>query len=443
MAFPWILAANASNRVMTVGTQVLVGFLLVPDQVGTFAVAAALAGMASPFQSADHARLALQDPVSARVTAAILRNWLLIGSGVAAVVAFSAAYFLHLAVALAPLACLALLSLLRVLANVRVVLLSHAGRSGAIAIAGACEGNARSLSLVGTALLGAGMWSLVFGEVAAVATSTILLDRMDRGPGRGTLRLPRWVLKNLAATIGICLLVGVELNCSAFAIGQFCDTHSVGSFAFANRIANQLTLLVLPLVACETIPRLLAAKATRDGFTATSRREIRRMGMIIAILVLPLVIIGPTAMGLVWGTRWAQAAEMLRWLALSIGFRLAYVMAKAHLEAFGAFHVILLLSILDTALILTVAVGAGMTGGALTVVQALMCESAVIFAVATLAVRHRLRLAYGAHAPSPETGTVAEAVLHEQPEAAAPETVLTDSHLAGEATPLLEGTACP
>jgi O-antigen/teichoic acid export membrane protein len=124
------------------------------------------------------------------------------------------------------------------------------------------------------------------------------------------------------------------------------------------------------------------------------------MGTIIAALVLPLVIIGPTAMGWVWGTRWAEAADMLRWLALSIGFRLAYVMAKAHLEAFGAFHVILMLSILDTALILTVAVAAGLTGGALAVVQALMCESAFILAIATLAVRRRLRLAYPALVPA-------------------------------------------
>jgi len=387
---PWILIANAFNRALTIATQLVVGFLLVPEQVGLFVVAAGIAGMSSPFQSADHARLALQDREHASATAGILRNWLLLGSLGSCVVAIVVLPAIGLTVAVAPLACLAMLALLRVMANLRISLLSLAGRSAAIAVASVSEGSARSLALVGSALLGAGMWSLVFGEVAAVLVSVVLLARLEPGPPAGGWRMPPWLPRRLLTTLGISLLVGIEVNCSAIAIGHLIGTAAAGSFAFANRIAGQLGVLVLPLIALEVIPRLLAQRDAVQGFRTTSQRECWRLLRIIVPLVFVLMVAGPWAMVVMWGERWREAAEMLRWLSLSIGLRLAYALAKAHLEALGVFPRILMLSILDTVLIVGAVVVVGLTGNATAVVVALACESALILGAAVVTVKRSM-----------------------------------------------------
>ena len=391
VAVPWILVVNAFNRGLTIITQLAVGFFLVPEQVGVFAVAAGLAGMVSPFQSGDHARLALQDQSDPAAVAAVLRNWLLLGGVVSCLSAIAIVPLLGLEVAIAPLACLVLLSLLRVMNNVRSTLLSSRGRTAAIAGVAAADGIGRSAVLVGAAVLGAGMWSLVLAEVIAVMTSAVLLNRLEPGPGRGGLRMPSSIARKLAATIGVCLLVGIELNCSAVAIGHWCSGASAGSYAFANRIASQLAVLVLPLIAIETIPRLLAARDPVTAFVSESRRECWRLLRIVLPLLALLVLAGPPAMVAIWGERWAEAAAMLRWLGVSLGFRLGYAMAKAHLEALGAFSSIFALSALDTALILGAVVGAAVFGDALTVVRALTVESAMILAAAAAVISRALR----------------------------------------------------
>ena len=63
-----------------------------------------------------------------------------------------------------------------------------------------------------------------------------------------------------------------------------------------------------------------------------------------------------------WHDRWREAAEMLRWLGLAAGLRLAYALAKGHLEALGDFRVILAITSLDTAMILGAVVAAGTFG---------------------------------------------------------------------------------
>ena len=391
MRVNWLFLANAFNRVLTVATQLAVGFLLVPEQVGIFAVAAGLVGMVSPFQSGDHARLALQDPDDSRAAAAVLRNWLLMGSLLSCLVVVIALPLAGVSASLGLMTCLVVLSMMRVMSNVRIALLSQAGRGGAIAALNTAEGCARSLVLVGSALLGAGVWSLVFGEVAAVLSTAMCSNRLEQGPASGGFRLPRPLVRKLMVTVAVCLLVGVELNCTAVAIGHLCSAASAGSFAFANRIAGQITMLVLPLIAVEMIPRLLAVRGDGGRFQAVSRIELRRLVPLILALVAMLVIAGPMGLIMVWGERWREAAGMIPWLGVSLGLRLGYVMAKAHLEALGSFAWILKLSVLDTACIVAAAVAGGVFGGPDEIVWLLTCESAFVLAVSICVVRQQTR----------------------------------------------------
>ncbi len=400
MTVPWLLLATLFNRGLTIATQLLVGFLLVPEQVGVFAVAAGLAGIVTPVQSGDLARVALQDPADPRGSAARVASWLLTGAAGGWLVAVLVVPALGLGVARAPLACLAALAVPRVLGNVRVALLARAGRSRALAAVSAGDGLLRSLGVAGGALLGAGMWSLVLGEAAAALGSLALLIHLHPGPAPGPFRLARPLARKLLAALGVCLLVGIELNCTAVAIGRLCGPADAGSYAFANRIAAQLTVLLLPLIALEAIPRLLAARDRRADFTrcraARSGRLLRFAAPVVAVLALA----APPVITWVWHDTWRAAAEMLRWLGPAVGLRLAYALAKGHLEALGAFRAILALTALDTVLILSVVVAAGNLGPARLVVQGLTGEALVVLVLAVAVARRSIRALPAASAPA-------------------------------------------
>ena len=56
-------------------------------------------------------------------------------------------------------------------------------------------------------------------------------------------------------------------------------------------------------------------------------------------------------MRLVWGERWAQAAEFLRILGFTLAFRTVFSFGKAQLEAIGAFASIFIISLIDVTII--------------------------------------------------------------------------------------------
>ena len=91
MSLSPLLLATTASRVLTVGTQLVVGSLLTPAQFGEFAVAASLVTFLSIFQSGDLSRLALQDHAQRQRSAAQMRSTLLLGCGLTALAVFALA----------------------------------------------------------------------------------------------------------------------------------------------------------------------------------------------------------------------------------------------------------------------------------------------------------------------------------------------------------------
>ena len=172
---PWLLLANLFNRGLTIATQLLVGFLLVPEQVGVFAVAAGMAGIAlavpvrrpRPRRPAGPRRPARHRGADG--------SWLLTGAAVGWLVAVTAIPALGLGVAVAPLACLAALSFPRVLGNVRVALIAGAGRAAAVAAVSLARVGAQPV-LVGSACWGpdCGAWCWARPRPRSVSLAVVL-----------------------------------------------------------------------------------------------------------------------------------------------------------------------------------------------------------------------------------------------------------------------------
>ena len=372
-----LLWASAVGRLSTVATQLVVGYFLTPGQFGEFAVASALCNFLSLFQSGDLSRLALQSAVSKTPSAAETRSLLLVGC----LLTGSAI----LGIALLSLGkinpwfagCLVLLPFLRVMANTRVTLLSSVRATDKLAIVSSVEAITRSSVSISLAIAGLGGWSLIIGEVFAVMASLLTLAWFCAGP-RDALILRLDCLPSVGMVVLSSFLNLVERELPVFAVGYALNSTEAGSYAFAYRIATQLVIVMVPMIALETIPRLIAARADWTSFELTRVAERRRLTQICAGLVFLLAVCAPLAIYLLWGARWIDAVQILPVLVVATAFRIGYLFNRAVLEARGQFRTIFSISVLDAAFIVAATLAALLLGGTVLLALALLAEVLVV-----------------------------------------------------------------
>lgn len=381
-----LFAVTLANRAATLGSQLAVGAFLMPEAVGLWAVAVGWAGMLSPVQSADFARLSLQAPADGpedreRVDRALLR-WLLLGWGAGFTVAVLAGGTLADA-AWPLLLAMAALALPRVLVNRRITALARTGASSRIAWANGAEGMTRAILLIATAWAGCGPWSFAIAEAgalgAAFATSGGAAGSATGAATGDAWRLPAELVRKFAITGAISLLVAIELGAVPVLLARALSEATAGSYFFAFRLAGQIPILLLPLMLHQALPALIRLRDDPIALDVERRSWQLRFWLLAGGLGAAATLAGPPLIRLLWGDRWAVAADLLQVLGATLALRSLYAFAKAQLEAAGAYGRILALSVLDVAMIAGCALGGAALGAtAMQLVAALAVEAAVM-----------------------------------------------------------------
>jgi O-antigen/teichoic acid export membrane protein len=382
-----LLLASTLGRLLTIATQVVVGYFLSPDQFGEFAIVVALCNFLSLFQSGDLSRLALQDAQSQLRSAAEARSLLLAGCGFTGAAILVLAAFSHGKVNLWFAACLCLLPFLRVMANMRITLLSSHGASDKLAVVSSVDAIARSSVSIALAITGFGAWSLVIGEICAVGSSLLVAAGFCSGPGDTGPTLRPAVLRSIGLVAFSSLLNLVEREVPVFAVGLAVGASAAGSYAFAYRIATQMMIVTIPIVTLEVIPRLIAARADAEDFERTRVVERKHLVLIASSLAVLLGVCAPLAMYLLWGSRWITAAQTLPVLVMATAVRVGYLFNRGVLEARGQFRTIFMVSVLDASLIVGTTASALAFGGPLTLAFAMLGQACLILWLSRASIR--------------------------------------------------------
>ncbi len=376
-----LLWASGTGRALAVATQLAVGYFLTPGQFGEFAVASSLCNFLSLFQSGDLTRLALQDFADRSRSAAAMRSVLLLGSVVTGSSILALVYFNPGKFNPWFAGCLVLLPFLRIMANTRITLLSAQGDVKKIAMAASAEALTRSTVAIALAIAGFGGWSLVIGEIGAVAAALITLNHCCAGPGDAPPVVGPAALQSLSMATLSSVLNLIERELPVLAIGVMLDSAQAGNFAFAHRIATQMIIVVLPMIAIEAIPRLLAAGTEPSRFEAVRAVERSRLRKVCWVLIPLLGLCAPAAIYFLWGERWIGAVQTLPILVLAIGFRIAYLFNRGVLEAEGRMRAILALSLLDAGLIVCTVGASLQLGGRLWLASSMVLEALVAYLI--------------------------------------------------------------
>lgn len=175
------------------------------------------------------------------------------------------------------------------------------------------------------AVLGAGPWALVGGYLAGnVVTAALIWLRAPLKvlPGFDATAA-RWMLAYGGPLAATSLLEYVLLNADYLIIGRMLGPVALGFYLLAYNISNWPVAIISDAVRRVSIAgfaRLEQDEARlRDGF----RQTFTVMVTVSLPLVLVLAVLAQDVVGVLYGSKWLPAAQVLTWLAVLGGVRVA------------------------------------------------------------------------------------------------------------------------
>jgi len=177
------------------------------------------------------------------------------------------------------------------------------------------------------AVLGFGVWSLVWGQLAGVAASAVLVRIVV--PWRPRMEIHRKLVRPLLR-FGMPLMVtniqnAIWVNLDYIVIGRMLGDAALGVYTLAYRLPELLIQSIWRVVAGAAFPFFSSLQDSPDLLRRGFLKSVRFSQLLVVPLALGLLITAEPAIGVLFGDQWAAAVPVLRILAVftliaSIGF---------------------------------------------------------------------------------------------------------------------------
>ncbi|MCB2223817.1 MAG: lipopolysaccharide biosynthesis protein [Actinobacteria bacterium] len=168
------------------------------------------------------------------------------------------------------------------------------------------------------AALGMGVWALVWGQLASVAASAILVRLVI--PWRPRFELHRRLVRPLLG-FGMPLVVvniqhAVWANLDYVVIGRMLGDAALGVYTLAYRLPELLIQSIWRVVAGAAFPFFSTLQDRPDLLRSGFLKALRFSQLLVVPLALGLIITAEPAVGALFGDQWDEAVPVLRILAL-------------------------------------------------------------------------------------------------------------------------------
>ena len=178
-----------------------------------------------------------------------------------------------------------------------------------------------------TAFLGFGVWSLVWGQLAGVVASAILVRAVV--PWRPRMEIHRKLVRPLLR-FGMPLVItniqnAIWVNLDYIVIGRMLGDAALGVYTLAYRLPELLIQSIWRVVAGAAFPFFSSLQSDLDLLRRGFLKSVRYSQLLVVPLALGLLITAEPAIDVLFGDQWAAAVPVLRILAVftliaSIGF---------------------------------------------------------------------------------------------------------------------------
>ncbi|MGF1478663.1 MAG: lipopolysaccharide biosynthesis protein [Cyanophyceae cyanobacterium] len=322
----WLGGAELLNRLFRLGTTVTLARLFSAQDYGLMAI------IYTTFEFANV--LTLRGGIGAKIIQADEKdvptfcntsywlNWMLCGAVfiVQCAAAFPIARFYDNNRLILPLCTMALMYLTLPLFLINTALIERENRLKITALCNAAHSFLVNLITISLALLGLGIWAIVWSMVLSMPVWILITWRNHPWRPPTTVHLERWqeiarFAKNL---LGVDLLTRLRLNLDYLIVGKFLGIEELGIYYFAFNAGSGITMNVVNSLMLALYPHLCLVRQHTERFKARYLSSLKTIALIVVPLVLLQSTLAPFYVPLIFGEKWTSAIPVLMLICLSV-----------------------------------------------------------------------------------------------------------------------------
>lgn len=341
-AASWVAASMLLGQAVALGRSVVVARLLAPDDFGLFSMAAtavaALSALtaigldqtliAHGFEAKENLRTQLDTTWTAELIRRLCITLLL------AAIAYPTTRFYGRAELISILAVAGLTPLIQGLQNIGLVLPRKQVEFAALFRHELTTGVVTAIVAVALALIMRNVWALVWGQLAGVLSGTLLSYFFH--PYRPRLAFDGEVFRRALRFGKYATVIGIAAYVTTMAdnvlVGRLFGAGVLGAYAVAYNLAGMPAGMIMGVVGRATFPayaELAAQGLERVG--AAFNRSLAVGSALLTLATVPLFLLGPEIISVLYGEKWAAAGAALRILSLvGLGRGLVVIISGLH-----------------------------------------------------------------------------------------------------------------
>lgn len=240
---------------------------------------------------------------------------------------------------------------------------------------------------------GFGAWSLVWGHLAGVATSTILLWVVV--PWRPSFRLPLDLVKPMLGygrgIITVNVLAAITHHADLAVVGRLLGTTALGIYQMASKVPETTIVVLLWVVSKVLFPAFSKMHAAGESLRTPYLMASRYISAIAVPASIGLFVLARPVILLFLGRQWLAAVPILGALSVYAAMRALSTHAGDVLKATGRAQLLARLSVLKAILIVP-ALLLGARWGAEGVAWGLACATALTTTISLVAASRIIRV---------------------------------------------------
>jgi teichuronic acid exporter len=337
----WVGSARLLSQCVTWGLTAVTVRLLQPGDYGLVATSGLFTILASTVMDGGLSpMLVSRRDLSRRVQGAATVGVFLLSSILAAAIALAApigaAFFKNQAL-VAVLRVASLQLPLSALAVVPLALLSKAMSFGRIAVMQTVASIVQGLATLAMAYWGEAYWALIYGTLfgSALRACGLWLALKDRPSLNWRVWELRPILRNSVHMVGQRLLYFVSADFDTFLLSRLTGVVELGSYSLAKTLSHAALDQISGVVNQVTLPSF----AAKGGDRAAQLNALKVMLALTATVVFPLFwllgVVSPTALPLVFGSRWSALVFPFTAFTLMLPLRTVYTLVDTAVVGTG------------------------------------------------------------------------------------------------------------
>ncbi len=320
----WTILFSAGSKLVTLGSQIALAWLLLPRELGLVALALSITCLASPLSASVLQRILIQrqrsadDEVGQAFWLALVMN---VSGALVLLAASPVAALLFKEPSVAPLVLVIAVALpLQALPTIYAAALYRRLEFRSVAMIQFAQGILQNVSAVTLATLGCGAYSLVWPMVGSALFAAVAFRQATGRLAIGRPQ-PRLWLALLAPAVWLmayALFTALQTAGSNFVIGLAHDSRVSGIYYWGFLVSSQAIFLVATNLQGVLFPVLCKINPDSERQYRAFAQACRTLMLVIVPVCVLQILLARPLIELVFHDRWLPAVPVVQWLSLGL-----------------------------------------------------------------------------------------------------------------------------